>query len=340
MHGKALRLVALFGILIPTSGCDNVAWGGFQMDIHPPAPPPGADVGEEEVEGPVRLEAVETGPLLYLVERQGGASATLTPLAQILAGGYAPLPDPAETPQLVERFPLERWEAGTEFVLLAGGVRAGTLVTDGSSTLDDRMCLPRARGGGIVELTSAASGERTFLALRKDDLTHPRLHGSFRSVSESYEIRVGSLDVARFLIPRLNAPWPPSVLEIRQDITPLPLGDGSTGFTASFVFGDGLQVGAPAPTAYSIFYLAREEGDSFVPLFSWYQRADGAGKAFPRHVASHDLMGEGEPDLLLEVFGRESRWWAVAGRRDGEWRLLHQDPCGTPAGSGALRTFN
>ncbi len=32
-------------------------------------------------------------------------------------------------------------------------------------------------------------------------------------------------------------------------------------------------------------------------------------------------------------------WLAIVGVEEGEWRLLYQDPCGTPAAPEGMRTF-
>lgn len=336
MHNKGFALLPALVIIIATSGCDNVQWAGVEMELRsPPERAPAPDPAPE-VDAPV-LMPLELEPVLYLVDRGPGSGATVVPIAQLGPGGYLPLPDSADTPDLVERFPMERWEAGTEMVLLSQGVRVGTITLDGSLFTDESICGLRPGTGGRVELLPEAGGQRRFLALRKEDLPEPPAPGDFPGLQDSFELRAGTLNVARLLIPQVQAPWPPSVPEIRRHHAPVPLPGGELGLAASFVYDGELAVGEAPPLAYSLFFVAREQGGAFRPMVSWYQRVRESGKAFPRFVEAHDVRGAGTQDVLLETFGQESRWFTILGVRGGEWEVLHRDPCGLPIPSGAFR---
>lgn len=341
MHAKGFSLLLVVVILTLTTGCDNVEWSGAEVALRPP---PEVEVletpveGEEEMER--RLDPIRLGPLLYLVERMGPDRAGITPVAVLSGDGYEPLPDPAGDPDFFERFPLERWEAGTEFVLFAQGERVGTLTSDGSSAVDESFCLPRARGHGILELRGGLPPVERFLALRRSDLdTVPSALGPHRVVEMNDDLRNASLDAARTLITRLSIPWPPTVLGIRERIDSYVDGEGRLTVVASFVFGDELAVGTPAPTAYALLVITREnEAGEFEPVFSWYQREDSGGKAFPGFLAGHDVRRSGTPDLLLEVFGDEGRGLAVLDTGGEDWEITYLDACGPAPSSSALVT--
>lgn len=339
MRAKGFLPLILVLIITASAGCDNVEWGGMDIHVEPPPPSPSAlEVDAEEAEEPELLEPITLSPLVYLVERTADGDATLLPVAQLDDGGYAPLPDPDETPDLVERFPLERWDAETEFVLFDQGVAVGRFIADGSSGLDESFCLARARGSGVLHVHPGATQRQRFLALRRDDLPEaPSSLAPHPGVEVTDELRNRSLDAARTLIPRLDVPWPPSVLEIRRRMDAFTAGGSRRALAASFVFGDDLQVGTPQPTGYSLFLISAEEDDQFRPVFSWYQEAGAGPKAFPGFLAAADLREVGEPDLLLEVFGQEARWLAVLGREGEGHRLMYQDPCGVDPVAGALQ---
>jgi hypothetical protein len=336
MHTKGFVLLPALVMIIGVWGCDNVQWDGVDVELRSPPErtPEPAPTAEDEAPA---LTPLDLGPILYLVDRGQGSTATVTPVAQLGPRGYLSLPDPDDTPDLVERFPLERWEAGTEMILLSQGVRVGTLTLDGSLFPDDTTCRLRPGTGGRVELLPEAAGQRRFLALRKEDFPEMPGPGDFPGLQDSFELRAGTLNVARLLIPQVQAPWPPSIPEIRRHHASFPLPEGETGLAASFIYDGALEVGDAPPLAYSLFFLAREEGGAFRPMVSWYQRVRESGKAFPRFVEAYDVRGVGTHDVLLETFGDESRWFTILGERGGPWEVLHQDSCGLPIPSGALR---
>lgn len=335
--GFTFHLVVLV-ILTAATGCDNLEWGGTSVAIQPPPPPPSALEVEIEEEEEERLDPIPLGTLLYLVEASQGGAATLLPVAEFTPGGFESLPEPAETPDLVPRFPVDRWEEGTEFILFSQGARVGSLLSDGSSELDDRFCLARARGRGVLHLRPDAVEAERFLALRRDDLEElPSPLAFYPALALTDEIRNASLDAARLLIPQLNVPWPPTVLGIRRRVDAFADGEGRAALAASFVFGDNLQVGASEPTGYSLFLVSIEEEDGFTPVTSWYRRADQGPKVVPGFLAAHDLEESGHPDLLLEFFGDEARWLGLVGRRGGASTLLYHDPCGIDPGGAGLQ---
>lgn len=345
MRFKGFSLFAVCVILTLVPGCDNVSWGGLDVILRPPPPPPSSLLPDTELESEERPpEPLELGPLVYLVDRSGAAGRFL-PVAEWRNGTYEALPDVGETPDLLPRFPLQRWEEGTEFVLMDRGMRAGTLISDGSVEADSTYCGIRPAGRGTVELRPGAEGGQVFFAVRKADVEsggfspRPLAVVPHPGAGTAAVRQAGALSLARFIIPRADVPWPPAIPDILRDTRSFTLEDGGEALAASLVFGDDLSVGTPAVTGYGLFALGRRDGDQWRPFWSWYQTAR-QGKAFPRLRAAGLLREEGEPELILEVFGTEERWLAILGEREGEWGLRYQDACGVSPATGALRGWD
>jgi hypothetical protein len=342
MRAKGFCPLSLLLILTVSSGCDNVEWGGTDVVLRPPPPPPGAlwETGREEGEE-APLEPLELGPLVYLVDRSDDPWASIVPVAELRDGDYLPPPDPAETPDLLQRFPLERWEEGTEFVLYSQNAPVGVLRIDGTAEMTEDLCLARPVGRGVVHLRPDAGQQDRFFALRRRDLpADPPFGAEYPHHEMTNELLGASVNVAQNIIATVGIPWPPSVSGIRRRIDPWIDGQGRRSLAASFVFGDDLQPGEPEPTGYSLFLLSAETEQGFRPVFSWYQPADVSQKAFPGFLAAHDLEGRGEPHLFLEVFGVESRWFAVLGQTADGVQLIYQDPCGVGPAQDAFRNHS
>ncbi len=343
MYPKRFPQLVWLVMITGVTGCDNVAFGGIQVELQAPEEAPRAveSSGTEAVESaaPEPLVPVSLDPLVYVVERSGGSRATILPIAQLSDGDYSPLPDTSDIPDLFERFAIDRWEAGTEFALMAQGSRVGTFIADGSTAQDRSACQLRPRGGGHVEVRPDAAGLDWFMAI-------PASNGA-RSPwmaipgTEDARLREASLNLAQRMIPVLGVLWPPSIPDVRRDLQPFSPGGGDgSGLAVSYVYGDRLAVGPAAPRAYSLFMIAAaEEGsDRYEPLLTWHQEAVSR-KAFPRFLAAHDHRDAGTPDAVLEVFGESARWYTILGARGEDWSVLYLDDCGEPASRGAIRSF-
>lgn len=341
MRAKRFPLSMVAVMITAVTACDNVAFEGVRVELRAPVRTTPETVADTAVAAAVEapLAPVELAPLLYLVQRTDGSRATILPIAQVTSNGYQPLPDPEEIPDLVERFAIDRWEAGTELSLFAQGVRLGTFIADGTTETDTSTCRIRPRGGGYLEVRPDAAGLERFLALADAGLEPRKPWASIARFEQDAALRDASLNLAQRLIPQLGVLWPPSIPEVRRDLQPFRLGeDGPSGLAVSFVFGDRLITGTPNPRAYSLFVLAREGETRYEPMLTWYQPA-AAGKAYPRFIGAHDVRGVGSPDAVLEVFGERDVWLAVIGTRDEEWSVLYRDGCGEAAARGAIRTF-
>ena len=314
-----------------------MAWEGVEVELRAPPPAMGSevDLDDDDLDGPLEL-----GTVLYLVEREEGSRATAIPIAQISGNAYHPLPAEPETPNFVERFELNRWERGSELILLADGREVGTFVTDGRSEPDHSTCLVRPRTGGYLELRLEASGHDRFLALEREGLSGPRRPEEMPAPFEDATFEARAINMVERALLELEAPWPPSVPEARKEQREFTFGPrGLPALAATVVFEDELEVGAPGPLSYGLLVLGMAVNGSYVPFMTWYQRSEEEGKALPRLVELHDLRGTNSPDLLLEVFGEAERWFALAGALGESWDLLYQDPCGVPAASGAIQSY-
>mgnify|MGYP001816965684 CR=1 FL=1 len=95
-------------------------------------------------------------------------------------------------------------------------------------------------------------------------------------------------------------------------------------------FQDQLEIGAAPDPAYSLLVVAEPTGNRFNRTFTWYRRVADEGKGAPRFFSLMDWDRDGQDEILLEVFGADSRWWAALERENGNWTVAFQDPCGTP----------
>lgn len=326
------RWFLLAVILTAPSGCDNVSWGGVQ--VHMEAPPPQAEVAppsaapeEESAPEPPPLPA---GPILLAGARDGDR-ATLTVVGEVRGDALAALPSEADSPGFTAHFTSSLLAPGTELVLFSEGVRVGRLTVTESDE-DARFCPPRPRVTGVVELVPGASDARRLLAL-SDTGAVRRPFGRPEIRSHDYDQRVASLAMASEAIPVVGAPWPPSVLEARADIQAFRMPDapGAT-VAATFLFADRLAVGEPGEGAYALFVMGTSDGRGYASDFVGYRPAATEGKGAPRYFQHLDWDGDGDSEILLDVFGAESRWFASLARRGGTWSRTFEDSCGAPNG--------
>lgn len=325
------RWLLLAVILTVPSGCDNVTWGG--VDVRLESPPPQAEVAppsvvEEEPEVPP--PPLPEGPILLAGNRDGNR-ATLTVVGEVAGNGLNGLPTEAEAPGFLEHFTRTLLPAGTQLVLFSEGVRVGRLTVE-ETTTDDRFCVPRAQVTGVVELVPGAASARRLLALT-DSAAATRPYDSFRTYNHDYDQRVASLALASDAIPVVGAAWPPSLLETREDIQAfrLPEAQGAS-LAATFLFNDRLSVSEPGAGAYSLFVMGTWDGQGYRSSYVGYRKDADQGKGAPRYFNHLDWNGDGASEILLDVFGSDTRWFAALGQRAGAWIPTYQDPCGRTTG--------
>ena len=344
MRRSVLRVAIPLAIVTGLTACDNVSWEGVDLELRAPpehAPDPEAtpdDPGDEEEAPPPDLDQ---GAFVYLVERVPGEDdASLMPVAEWRpqTGELAALPEDLEPEEFQERFAYNRFQPGEEFVLLAGGYRAGTFIGDGDVEPGADFCPARPVGGGRTELASGASDHDRFLAVRKEDFGTLEF-GDLPPGAPGADLEEAAETAAGPLMMEYEAPWPPSMGEIRQALrmTELPPA-GDPVMAATFIFGDDLTLGEASGNAYALFFLARQEGGegAFRAVHSSYRRQDQDGKAWPDPVdfLPWSALPGGEAQQGLGAFvvrsvGEDARWFYALepDEAGGQWEMTFRDPC-------------
>lgn len=314
------HLLAIAVILTVAPGCDNVAWGGVEVRWEPPPTAvPGTPAEAAPVEEPPPPEIAQ--PLLLAGTRED-ARATLVVVGELRDDALA-----AATATSISAGAI----AGSEWILFSEGVRVGRLIVDTVGAADS-FCPSTAALSGTVELVPTASAVERILALPAAEVGATP-YEALRPLTHDYDQRVASLTFAQDAIPRVGAPWPQGgVLPTRQDIQVFqPLGAGQPTVAATYVVRDQLTVGPPDAEAYTLFILASRVGGQFRETFEWYQSADSAGKRAPRYFGHLDWDGDGQGEILLDVFGSDRRWHAALESTAEGWTQTFESPCGAGA---------
>ena len=328
-------------LLLPSlallGGCDEVAWGGLHVGLKKPgAPSEGGEAQSSDPGGVVPLPAV---PALYVVRPEGGF-ASISAVGEITADVLRALPaPPGEKPSgSAERGgpPHSRPIApGRRFSILRGGAKVGTFVAGTTIVVDSSLCRPSLKVAGKASPALSGFGASTLLALPEEDAAHlptaedvpPRVTGRARATST---------ELASAILHRLGARFPPEpFFEARQDIRAMRLTEGSRpAIAATFMRRDSLRVGPAPPSAYALFFIGEfEEAESeYRTTFEWYRPVGRDGKGAPRVVDHADWDGDGEEEVLLQLFGSERTWFAGVERIDGRWRRVYEDACEATAG--------
>lgn len=319
-------------IVTAIGGCDNVNWAGFDVSLQRAEPPPGSLLPEETSLEEPGLPPLPEGDVVYLVRRESGASASAFALASLEGGTVHPLEGDASD-AWTEHFARSLLPPGSELILFSDGNRIGTFVAGGDFANDTSLCISRPRVDGVVELVPGAGEPGVYLAVPSHRAASvPR--GTWNPPEATQEIRNASLNLAGELMNQLGTPWPQgTVAALRRDLTllsPPATSDSVTpppAFAATFLNEDLLRVGDASRGAWSLFYVARHDGTRYRPTLVRYHLYQRDGKAAPRILAWTDLTGDGQEEILVEVFGARERWLVLAGLQGGEWRTLLEDPC-------------
>jgi hypothetical protein len=314
------HLLATAVILTVAPGCDNVAWGGVEVRWEPPAsavPGTPADVPKEAVAEEAPPPEVPY-PLL-LAGTRDGTRATLVVVGEIRPEGIAAATDTSTSVGAVD---------GSEWILFTEGARVGRLTADEVDVASD-FCPSTASLSGTLELVPTSSPFERILALPAAEARNAEYRDP-RPLTHDYDQRVASLTFAQEAIPRLGAPWPEGgVLPTRLDVQSFqPVGATSPTLAATYLVRDQLAVGRPATGAYSVFILSSPVGGQMRETFEWYNVAELDGKKAPRYFAHLDWDGDGQGEIVLDVFGADRRWHAVLEQRENSWQRTFESPCG------------
>ncbi len=336
MASKAFRRLTAWGIIVALAGCDNVEWGGAEVRLQPPPPveraPEDTTVAADPEAAP--LPPLPEGPILFLGSRSG-ARVTLRPVAELRGDTLLPLLLEEENEGFLEHLAATRLGPGSEFTLLAGGARVGTLVAD-EYAVTSEPCRASLAVSGLAELTQAASSHTRFLALeRARTPTAATAHGGYVPDQPGSLEGDASLNLASRVIMREEAYWPDNLTAARAELHRIPLAEGEgTGVAATFLFRDRLAVepSASPAVAYSLFVLGRSSEAGHALEWDWYREVEQDGKGAPRYFESADWDGDGSPEILLELLGVDTRWVVALDRRGERWERVFEESCvaGTP----------
>jgi hypothetical protein len=334
MIGKTSRWFLMVGIITVAFGCDNVSWGGMELRLE--GPPSDTLNPPSDSLQPGTQPTPELGRLLFAVTRQGD-SALLVPIAAFSDSEPVPLPPGERGEEAAERLLEERLRPGIELTLFHQGVRAGTVVIRGPGEISREFCSPRAQTRGILELVPGAAEAERFLAL-EGPLGRERAYGTIPSPTETGAHRIAAQNLAGEALNQIGARWPGGLQNIRQDLQVVPLPESEApAVVASFLFQDSLEVSDAPEDSYSLLILGEPGRNEWERTFTWFRPVNEEGKGSPRFFSHLDLDGDPAHEILLEVFGADSRWWAILDREGRGWRVAFQDPCGQPRAPGEVR---
>ena len=329
MSGQAFRSLIALGILISTTACDNVAWGG--VDVHF-VRPPAARVGSAPDSSAVPVKpgsfTLPTNAVLYMGDRDS-AGVYLVPVGEVQKDSLLPFRDEGSAPGYRAAFARQLMAPGSRFTMFSAGARVGTFTVRDVGT-DESFCTARPRADGAVELVPEASAATRFLAL-PEQFTKEIGYGPYRPLETNRIQRAAGIDLAAEVIPQIGATWPTSMLGARGDLQVVRMANGAPAVSTTFLFRDQMLVQPADPLSYSLYLLATPQGEQYETAYVWYREAARKGKGTPRHFQELDWDGDGKTELLLEVLGERSRWTAVVEERDDEWTRTFEDACGAAA---------
>ncbi len=327
MIGRIPRWFLMVGIVTAVSGCDNVSWGGMSVSLQGP---PGDSSATQDGTGPEAdsgPQYIEYGPLLYAGVRDGD-SALVVPVGELVDGSLRPFPAGERGNQLATQIMEERLVPGKELTLFHGGTRIGTMTVSASLGINSEYCSPRPQATGHIEVVPSANSAPRFLALEEELGRHRALAPFTTAVAERAQ-RNAAQNLAGEALNQLRAPWPAALQNIRQDLQMFQLtSDQGPSLVASFLYQDQMVVGPAPDDAYSLLILGEPQGTRFNRTYTWFRRAGEEGKGAPRFFSHLDWDQDGQDEILLEVLGTDSRWWAALKRDGGGWTVAVQDPCG------------
>jgi len=332
-----VRAAAVWAALNLTilAGCDNVEWGGARVAVVPP--PPQATTPEEVETGPTE-ERLPTGPILYYV-RQVGTGATLLPLAEIAGDSLRPIEATADWERYGQRFISEHLRQGAEFALFHRGTRVGTFVAQSAGVPAADVCPRVPRATGILELMPGASQVREFLALSKPQAPPEPERRNVPVYAPDRRAQVMAPILAERLLRARGAQLPGNWTQAMAQLQPFPVaGVADLAFASTFLVSDTLGTGLD-DEGYALFFIAQpvpQVGfDTAYVDFAEYARV---GKQAPRVVDFLDWTRDGQPELVLEVYGTGDTWFEALGRIGRRWRPLLSTRCEPTAPAAPART--
>lgn len=312
----AARLAKLL-ILTALVACDNVQWGGSDVQIVPPPPAPGM-MGIEPDARVFGELGLPSGTVLFHVVRDTAATR-LIPVAEVSGDTLRTLRRPAGvSPEAYEmRFRQAVLPVGAQFDVFRRGARVGTMVVQGHDAVT-RCGVPTATGN--VTTVAAAADVRELLAFRRGLAPEPR--GEYTAPQVTGSIRTYASIIAERLILQAGLPRPRSWAGAQRDLQAIEImPGGNPEMAATYLVGDALRVGPADPNGYSVFYLADfETRRGYQPIYHEVRNYSQSGKAAPRLIDHLDWSGNDAQDILIQVFGEDQSWYQAVTRNErGQW---------------------
>jgi hypothetical protein len=319
MRSVAKRALSVALILASLSACDNVEWGGADIEIVPP--PPSASMIPIEPDEQVFAEfGLPRGNVLFhLVQEEAGAR--LIPVAEVSGDSLRTLRRPAGVaPAAFEsRFRETVIPPGSQFDLYRRGAQVGTFTIQGVGPVT-QCGVPTATGSAIV--VAAAADVPQFLAFRRG--LSPDVMGEFSPPQINGSIRTYAAIVAERLILQRGLPRPRSWQGAQQDLQAVEIEQGGNPeMAATYLVGDRLAVGPADQSGYSVFYLADYERQrGYSPIYQEVRDYRQGGKAAPVLVDYLDWDADEGEEILLQVYGQDQSWYQALSRGRGEWEKI------------------
>lgn len=303
-------------ILSALAACDNVEWGGADIEIVPP--PPSARMTPIAPDEQVFAEfGLPRGPVLFhLIQSDQGTR--LIPVAEVSGDSLRTLRRPAGvSPAAFEaRFVETVTPPGAQFDIYRNGAKVGTFVPQRQGPVT-QCGVPTTIGNAT--LVAAAADEPQFLAFRQG--LSPAVRGEYSPPQINGSIRTYASIVAERLILQAGLPRPRSWQGAQRDLQAVEIAQGGNPeMAATYLVGDQLQVGPADPQGYSVFYLAdydRQRGYS--PIYQEVRDYRQGGKAAPALVDYLNWDQDEGDEILLQVFGNDQSWYQALSRDGSRW---------------------
>lgn len=323
---RAATAVAM--ILTPVAGCDNVSWGGADVTVVPPPRREAPAAGERPTQVVRTVAELPDGPVLFHVRREG-EGGRLEPLAEILRDSLNPLQPGQNANAYADGFIAEHMREGAEFVLYHNGGRVGTFVAQSAAFDGGTPCRPLPSAQGVLELGPAGQRADGFIALARQHALPDVGRPAAPEVTRNMQV-LGPILAERMMRSR-GASLPANWERAFAQVTPIPIEDAQNdAFAATFVVGDTLGPGLD-DEGYALFFIAEPSEASYDTVYVNYRPYSEGGKQAPSVLEWLDWNRDGQPELLLRVFGTSDTWFEALGREDrGRWRRTFEDRCNLP----------
>lgn len=313
------RPLALALILTAAPACDNVVWGGADIEIVPP--PPAASMIPVPTDERVFAEfGLPRGPVIFhLMSTEEGMR--LIPVAEVSGDSLRTVRRPAgvAAEAFEDRFRETVLPVGSQFDIFRRGARVGTFVAQRPGPVT-RCGVPTVFGNAT--LVAAAADVPHFLSFRQG--LSPSVRGEYTPPQLTGSIRTYASIVAERLILQAGLPRPRSWAGAQRDLQAIEIAAGAhPEMAATYLVGDSLAVGPADPQGYSILYIADfETRRGYSPVYQDVRDYRRTEKAAPRIVDHLNWDGDEGEEILVQVFGENQSWYEAISLRGNRWEKV------------------